>query len=429
MTKKNILAEIEKQFDELFVKYGYPEIRKLDTNIDIIKNDMETYGLCILEQPFDGDNDCLTNVLRNYIKELSLHLFGIANPMDNQKFCEIYDICKNKYNNFSQEEQILASLSYWFNSSNGFGNCSFKFMFFQYTDNNISAKINKEKVFLDRNPFHRHNLEFLLHQPILWDILKKLHSNETEIKPMVSWDSGKIRFYDKKSKATKPVLTRRHRDVYRVNDISIDRIQAMLVMQHTGAVSLGWSMYSHNNVIQKLIYRYLKKEPNNFAIMTDEALAKILDKYWISFNKGFVIWKQETFHYEGMCSDIANNEFLYRLQSFTQPPTALDKFSFRFCLGSQIPINLNKKELKRLAIIVSHGYQPSIYGDKNKNNKYGYNTVDKKTTQYKIPRNQTDYELCELDKLKNVLKSSNSINEYISELDNTNPLLLEMFGI
>jgi hypothetical protein len=74
----------------------------------------------------------------------------------------------------------------------------------------------------------------------MWHILKEFYPKSQKI--MMSWDSQKIRFFDTgrgkipNKPPCKPAMTIRHHDIYEYGGDPLDRIQAMLMMQHQTAI-------------------------------------------------------------------------------------------------------------------------------------------------------------------------------------------------
>jgi hypothetical protein len=241
---------------------------------------------------------------------------------------------------------------------------------------------------------------------------------------MVSWDSTKLRLYHKE--ATKPGLTKRHKDVYNYDGKELDRKQAMIIKQETGAISLGWVPFSHKKEIQEELQKYFNKSPDKFSSVEDPELNKVIDKYWRSYDECFVIWEQQTIHYE--CSPLIMNDYLI-YNSFNQPIFNIKKLSIRVVIGTQQPKGLNNKQLKQLAIISEYGYTPAIYNNKNKGTMIASNTVNKKTTQYRIAREPkiTENEIYEKYKREyDEIIDNNNIDIYIEKIPK---VLKELYGI
>lgn len=376
------------------------------------------YGFAHIENVYKQKEQ--KSLYKAVIEELSLHIFDLENPRDNEEFEIEYKRIQNKYPELTKEEQKLATLTLWWNSENGFGNASFRFLFYQFLETKKIPKfdIDGEKIYFDRNPFHRIDLQILERNPKLWEILKSFHPPG---EAMVSFDSQKIRFQErgrnqsKTHKSTEPVFTKRHRDIYKKNEIEIDRKQAMLIRQHPEAISLGWVMFSNDEKIYKLIEKYLGVEKYNFGSVEDKELNKIIDKYWRAPLNGFVIWDTHTIHYEGNPDEDRKFKNLDK--------TNYDKFSNRICIGTNQPISLSRKALYQLAYLSEHGFQPVIYGNHNKNTNVSINIVDSKTTMWKHPRQMSENEKIELKEAKD---DYDNVEDFV---DNLPDIVKEFYGI
>lgn len=427
MSEQELLTQISDRFDELYRRYGDGPIRtqkEIDENPRILHDDFHRYGYAVID---DALNDAaFKQNQQSIIQELSLHLFNVPNPFENLTFKEEYGRIEKKYPNLTDEEKILATLTCWWNSSNGFGNSSFRFLYLQFLANNPLIQIGETDIEFSRNPWHRHSLRLLYNHPKLWNILKSFHPEASQ--PMVSWDSQKVRFQDtgrplsKINKSTQPTLTVPHRDIYLNDGILIDRVQAMLISQSPNAISLGWVLFSHDSVIQKLSSMLLNKKPDGFSTVTHQGLIDIMNKYWRAPLRGFVLWKQETVHYEG------EPDVNRKLKEFKQTPQNLPLFSFRVAIGSHVPINLSQTERIQLAYLAEAGWCPEIYlknKPHNKGTNVNYNVVNRKSTQYMVPRQLTP---SEEQSLKSVTEdySTGSYATYIAGLPG---LMKEFYGV
>lgn len=387
-SKKSLLEQIEQALESAYLKYGEPKALSLkNLTPEQAKKDLATWGLVVIKDPIKKDKwDVYKQLLA---VELSEHLFQIPDPMKNKEYKEEFKLMKATYPTTNMGTLMLKSFAKWWSPKYGFGNSNFRFLFFQAENEPISFKIGDNDIFFSRNPIHRWNLRLLASEPKLWEILKSFHPPN---KAMISWDSTKVRINHKD--ATKPQLTQRHRDVYNYEGKAIDRKQAMLIQQEEGAISLGWVIFSHLPKIQKLISKYLDKTPDKFSIVEDPDLNKILDKYWRSTEGGFVIWEQQTIHYEGQPTELSN--YFAKLKSFSQPKDTNYLISIRAVVGSHQPFNLSDEELEKLAFLSEKGLCPAIYDNPNKNTNISVNTVNKKSTRWKQKRDQGAVELEEL---------------------------------
>ena len=384
--KKKLLKQIATAFEEAYAKHGEPIARSISES-DLIPTDLERWGMAIIKDPVSDGS--WNNYLQLIACELSEHLFGYDDPFLNEEFNQEFSTVEKKFPNEETETQMLRSFGKWWNSSNGFGNSNFRFLFFQYQDDPPHFQIGKEDIVFSRNPFHRWNIRLLGSEPKLWEILKSFHPKE---KAMISWDSAKIRINH--PKATKAALTKRHRDVYNYEGHPIDRKQAMLIKQDPGAISLGWVIYSHLPKIQKLLAQYFGKLPDKFSVVEDPELNKIIDKYWRATDGGFVIWEQPTIHYEAQPT--ASVDYISKFKSFTQPTSTNDLISIRVVIGTHQPHKLDQQELKQLAYLSEKGFCPAIYNNPNKGTAVSVNTVNKKSTQWRKTRTPGTVESTEL---------------------------------
>jgi hypothetical protein len=423
-SENSLLQQIQARFEELYRIHGELPLRSLADVIahpNLIKEDFETYGFGVIQdalrmEPFERNQ-------RNLIRELSLFIFNTEDPFKNADFVIDYERIRKKYPRLSELDQQLASLSSWWNSTTGFGNASFRFIYFQFLNENPRFQIGSEDIEFSHNPIHRWSLRLMEEHPELWTILKSFHRPEEH--PMISYDSQKIRFFDmgrplsKISKATKPLLTVPHRDVYMNDGVVINRVQAMLIHQDPNAISLGWILFSHDPIIQQLTSLLLTKKIEGFSTIKNERLIEIMKSYWRA-PAGFVVWNQETIHYEGIPSSDR------KLQAFEQTPVSLCRFSYRIAIGTHIPIRLTTESLYQLAYLCENGFCPEIYL-KNKPNNRGtnvaLNVVNRKTTQYMVPRAKT---FAEIASLQNINYTPETINQTITALP---PIIREFYGI
>ena len=375
-SKQELLKQISTAFEKAYAESGEPQARTLETSPEQIQQDLEMWGLAIIKDPISDDS--WNNYLQLISCELSEHLFGYDDPFLNDEYNQEYAKVEKKFPIESIEVQMLRAFGKWWNSSSGFGNSNFRFLYFQYQANPPSFQIGEQEIIFSRNPFHRWSLRLLATEPKLWEILKSFHPED---KAMVSWDSAKVRINH--PKATKAELTKRHRDVYNYDGHPIDRKQAMLIKQDPGAISLGWVMYSHLPKIQKLFAKYFGKKPDKFSLVEDPELNKIIDKYWRATDGGFVLWEQPTIHYEAQPT--GSTEYIAKFKSFTQKGVT-DLISIRVVIGTHQPHQLDQQELQQLAYLSEKGYCPAIYNNPNKGKAVAVNTVNKKSTQWRKER-------------------------------------------
>lgn len=424
-TEDNLLQQIQSRFDELFALHGEIPSRTMsdiNSNPNLLKDDFNKYGFAIISDALKSD--AFERNQEALIRELSLHLFNTQDPLNNEDFVKDYHRITKKYPNLSILDQKIATLSSWWNAHNGFGNCNFRFLYFRFLKNNPMFQIDTENIEFSRNPFHRWSLRLMAEHPDIWNILKSFHGPDDH--PMISWDSQKIRFQDtgrplsNVSKSTKPTLTTPHRDVYINDGVSLDRIQAMLIQQDPRAIALGWVMFSHDPIIQQLTSLLLNKKSDGFSTINNERLIEIMGKYWRAPLGGFVVWKQETVHYEGIPTSDR------KLQSFDQTSDSLNHFSYRIVMGTHIPVGLTPQALKQLAFLCEHGWCPEIYlknKSHNRGTKVAINVVNRKTTQYAIPRTMSHVEITNLE---NINYNPDHIDQTIHSLPE---IIKEFYGL
>lgn len=414
--KKDLLHKIKAKFRYYEEKYGQPPTY---TNADMKPKDMQEslrkFGIFYCKDPVS--NDALDEAREAIIVEMSMHIFNTDDPMTNTDFASKYKEIKKLYPDVPKDKRILMTLSCWWKPEFGFGNSNFRFLYYQYMEKEDTPvfDIGDKPLYVERNPYHRHNLRLMESNPKLWKMLRASHKTGQVV---LSWDSAKVRFYDSRvCKSTKPAMTPRHRDIYG----DLDRTQAMILDQEPGSVLLGFVIFSHHRSIQKLIAQYLDMEPKGFSKGLEQhpELAEILDKYWRAPRKGFVIWNQGTFHYEGVPTDTTKR--LKRLKTVSGDSESLRHLSIRWVIGTHVVHKIDKQDLRKLAILSEAGYQPLIYNSQwNKGHPVQKNVVNTKFTQWKHPRKPTKWELRELRRAKRNLKKD--------RLD-LNKLELAMYGI
>lgn len=393
--KIELLNKIEQAFESAYLKYGEPpSIQLQNVTPEIFKNYLDTWGIINIDDVYNNE-DARKNYQR-VIREMSLNIFSDANPHNNATYETEFKRISEKYPNFTNEEKELATITLWWNSKNGFGNSSFRFLFHQFTrDEDVpSIEIGGEKISLSWNPYHRLTLRVLDDYPMLWELLKSNHAPKTA---MISWDSQKIRFQEVgrgqtkgDQKSTKPGVTLRHRDLYSYGGKDVDRLQAMLVNQDPEAIALGWTLFAHLPEIRDLLDQYFGTKNSGFTSVEDPMLNPIIDKYWRAPLRGFVAWSTYSIHYEGK----ATADRKYERAPINSD---LDKISNRIVMGPHSVVDIDQDGLTKLALLSEYGYQPSIYKNRNKNTKVTINVVNKKTTQYMVPRERTNYEIASLE--------------------------------
>jgi len=390
--KQKLLAEISAAFEDAYQEYGEPQARTLaEASPEQIQQDLEMWGLAIIKDPISIDN--WNSYFQLIACELSEHLFGCDDPFLNEEYNQEFAKVEEKAPHDSTEIQMLRAFGKWWNSSNGFGNSNFRFLYFQYQADPPTFKVGEETIVFSRNPFHRWGLRLLAAEPKLWEILKSFHPKN---KAMVSWDSVKVRVNH--PQATKSALTKRHRDVYNYDGHPIDRKQAMLINQEPNAISLGWVIFSHLPNIQKLLTKYFGKKPDKFSSVEDPELNKIIDKYWRGIGGGFVVWEQLVIHYEAQPTQPLDH--ITKFKSFSQPKSTADLISIRVVIGTHQPHQLDQEELQQLAYLAEKGYCPAIYNNPNRGTTVSVNTVNKKSTQWRKERTPTALEEKELQEAK-----------------------------
>ncbi len=440
-SKTSLIQKIDQKFQKLFNKHGYPPIHTID-NIDqqICLDNLKIYGVYIVEA-FDQ------SIYINYIEQLCYQLYSIIfdiyldpqtstfDYFTHNDYVLEYHRMKKKYKDVfdHHSELVLATLCNFWNSSSGFGNSSFRFIYMQFLDNNPTFNIDAigKPIEFNLNLIHRFNIRLLASYPQIWQLFKSIYGDH---KPIVSWDSTKVRFQDtgkingvgmsKITKATATTTTTRHHDIY---DDDIQRIQAMIIMQHKDAVSLGWTMFSNNPKIRSYIKEYLGSEYKGFHSINDPELSNILDKYWIAPHQGFVMWDQATYHYEGV---VVNNDCNMRIfGGIKASPDQLRRFSILAAIGTHVPTELSSIALKQLCFLSEKGWLPEVYIHDKKNNLHTSiikNMVNVKSSQWKKPRTIKPNEKEQLMHVAATYHTNDSIDQFIGTLD---PHILNMYGI
>lgn len=444
--KSAILVEIERTFDELYATYGEPLPHTLSSiSTAECQADLETYGLYLVGDTFRPELYRFN--LLNLSRELYTIIFDVAFPLDvtlehliaypNPEFQAEFTRISTKYRGVFTElgEFVLAALTSFWNSSHGFGNSNFRFIYRAFVDTNPQFAIDgiETAIEFNSNPIHRVDLRLLAYYPQLWELLKSLYP---EGRPMVSWDSQKVRFQDtgklngvglsKISKATAPTMTARHHDIYTYGGTEMDRVQAMLISQHPNAVALGYVLFSNHPRIRTLLQAYFGREKPNFGSVEDADLNPILDKYWRAPLNGFIIWSQPTIHYEGLALNIPSTH-LRRYGGSKATPESLRCFSFRAVIGTHTPIELSPRALKQLCFLSEQGWLPEIYKHKKHNagTPIQKNLVNSKSTQYFKARTMTTTEDASLTLIRPYY-TPESIDIFVESLP---PIIREMYGL
>lgn len=411
---ERLLHKINSRFEELYETYGEPpenffsESQQISLGVDI-QSDLSIYGIHFtsFKEGSQRQKRLYQDNLHEINKAMHLFIYETSEPTEDSE-AALASVRKTfSSSDFDENELRLAGLCSRWNSTSGFGNSSFRFLYGQFTDaESPKYVIAGEPVEFSYNPFHKINLDLLASLPEVWTSLKEVY---TETNPMVSWDSQKVRFWDKSFKnATLPTLTKRHRDIYAKGDgTELDRKQAMIIFERpkpkTTPVSLGFVLFSNDRLIRKYIAMYFGKEGKGFSSVEDEKLNVVLDKWWRTLKNGLVVWDQSTIHYEGVPQDIASQPYLRKLATdvFGDPlPEAtlskgvlyhqhLSEPSFRAVVGTHTPHKLTQEDLVSLASLAIQDRCPEIYTKNRSHNKGSIvdsNVVNHKSTQFMRPR-------------------------------------------
>lgn len=321
-----------------------------------------------------------------------------------------FELCKsnfvqafeNMFGEILSEEQKIAirtdisNMDQYRNSKNGFGNSSFGYLSKQFVKKDLTPKStlpNGEEIFLAHNACHsKVNLQLLANDPHLAAILLAM----THIDGMVSWDCTKFASNPrpKPKTMTEQDLTKVHFDVYGGEDAVSegDRYQVLIVREEK--IKLGYVPHSHDPTIQKLIATYLGK-PNFFSRrgfigISDKHLIKIFEKEWIAPpTNSMVMWMPTVIHFEAEASEIVEEAEFHK---FVSNLNLGNQTRWRFVVGVHKPQNLSREDLVELARLSEHDIIPDFYFNINKGKKVFANIKNAKTTQWKIPREQSEAE-------------------------------------
>lgn len=412
---KRYASKIEERMKELHDTYGEPthntfkESGSFSLDIDIQK-DLGVYGVHFtsFEHGSHRQKRIYNENLKSVVKLMHLFIYETEEETPESKAALAHVTKTLKALNFTDLELQFAALCSKWNSKAGFGNSSFRFLFGQFIDKNLSPKftIAGQAVEFSYNPFHQINLDLLASIPEIFTSFKELYP---ESNPMISWDSQKARFMHSSFKdATAPTLTGRHRDIYAKDDgTELDRKQAMVILERpnpkTTPISLGYVLFSNDHKVRKYLAKFFKKEYNKFSSVDHPLLNPIFDRYWRSLKNGLVVWDQSTIHYEAVPEELPGNRLLYRIatdKDGTPYPEAsqskgklhnehLPEPNFRAVIGTHTPYKLSRDDLLSLASLSLQGWCPEIYTHNRPNNKRTVvdgNVVNHKTTQFAVPR-------------------------------------------
>merc|ERR1712137_627614 len=280
----------------------------------------------------------------------------------------------------------------------GHGNASFGYYYKQFLNTSEYPTLNLQgdTIRFDHNPIHaKVNLELISHADNLHSLAILL--GLTHVDGMVSWDSVKFATNPKpKPKTmTKQTLTQLHIDHY---SSSINRYQAIDNLD--GAVKLFFVPGTNCEEVQQLFCRIAKKqlfkEQGYKQIHNiDKRLTEVLWKHAIApppFAR--VIWKSGTVHFEGQACDHPLPEedpfsLCFSCVGLKDVPNAQ---RFRFVIGTHKSL-LTQTSLQKLAIAAERGLCPAVYASINRNTCVDRNIVNRKSTQWKIPRTIATQEL------------------------------------
>ena len=430
-SSSEICQKIENEFARLYEKYGSPPVYTLPELEECddeerkrkVEESLEIYGVFFIDY---YSQDIYEYNLEVISLELYRVIFGDLDEADNEEYRQELARITKKYKFSCKDEYKVVALSSYWNSKHGFGNASFRFFYMQFLENDPTFKIDgiDKEIEFNYNPIHRHNLRLLQMCPQFWELMKSLYDTNV----MVSWDSQKVRFFDTgrgqgPEKSTRPTLTQRHHDIYTYGGKALDRLQSMLIMQHDNAIALGFVPFSHRSRVRRYISSLLGGEKSMFGLVEHEELNGILDRYWRAPKNGFVIWKQETVHFEG----VPKSKGYLRRISDEKEVDHLSYLSFRAVIGVHTPQELGREALRELCYLSEYGFLPEIYKNKKsgKDTPISYNLVNAKSTRYMIPREMTSIE-------KRILKylRKHYNREEIDETVKSLPVIIrEMYGI
>lgn len=309
------------------------------------------------------------------------------------------------------------------NSKNGQGNASFGYYYKQYLkdEDYPKYKIGKDEIKFDHNPVHaKVNLELLCHPDNRHSLAILL--GITHLQGIISWDSVKFATNPrpKPKTMTKQQLTPMHIDHYS-NEIS--RYQAIDNVD-SGNIKLffipGSNRIEFRDLLCKIANQKIFDCYGYKQVGFNEKLKELLCKFAIAPPPmARIIWKSGTVHFEGnsnLASKFRDNSPFAGCYSCLNLNDVPNCQRFRFVIGNHLPTQLEQSDLMKLAIIAERGLCPAIYGSVNKGTCVDKNIVNRKTTQYKIPRTITTDELQYLrDKLLEIPATEEKLVEALQE--------------
>ena len=400
-----LLTAIGKEYVEKEVKFviDCKDLKELSA-IKLAKQNMDDYGFIIL---------------KNAISEASIQK---ALKDTGNCICETWkETLKGHPNTIKLlKSGQLSAFNEFRNSANGCGNAGFAYFFKQFPEKQHypTLKIGGKTVYFDINPFYNKvNVELLCHPDNLHSTFLLLAL--THVQGFVSWDSVKYTNLPKpKPKTmTKSGMTEMHIDHYRDNT---ERYQA--IDNNDGLIKLFFVPGSSDPRVQSIIAK-LARNPNFYSQYgfksvhnISPALREVFIKHAVAPPKrSRIIWKSGVVHFEGRAKPALLNHPVFPgccpCQSVSEEP---NQTRLRFLVGTQLGPNLSTDALLQLAIAANRGLCPAIYNNINDSTPVGLNTVNKKSTQWKVPRQVSQEESTDLqNRIANIPATASKANEQV----------------
>lgn len=404
------------------------KLSQLDSEITTVehvkqaKKILEEHGFIIIRNSISIES----------LKEAKINIGSSINDMWHEFLSDKPDIRKRL------NKGDLDCFQQYRNSSSGQGNASFGYYYKQFlpTEDYPKMMVEGEEISFDHNSVYGNvNLPLLMHSDNIHSLAIML--SLTHVHGAISWDSVKYSTNPrpKPKTMTKQTITPMHIDHYgneleRYQAIDNDDQQIKLFFvpgSHSKEVHKLLEEISGKNIFESHGYKQIKGISNE--------LNDILWRYAIAPPpRGRIIWKSGTIHFEGVAKnkpEPSGNPFegCYRCQGIQEVPNAR---RFRFVIGPHQPLNLSQKSMKRLAIAAERGLCPAVYSGINGNTQVGKNIVNRKTTQYKVPRSFTEEEKTKLhSKLTDIPSEDNSDEELNTLLNKVIPSKMKrlLYGV
>lgn len=275
------------------------------------------------------------------------------------------------------------------NVTHGFGNSSFSYFFKHPPTEYAVTNICGDETYFDLNSVYSDvNLELLSHEDNRHITALILAFGGPGC--MISWDSVKQASNPrpKPKSMTRQILTAPHIDIY---GAELKR-QQMIINADTGPTKLFFVPGSHRSEVKELISKILRKpsmyDSNGFISINDSELLSVLKKFAVAASPySFVTWNSGIVHFEGRAAADKTYRGVYPFEDFTDTPNCE---RLRFIVGTQCPMELDRKALIKLALLAEQGLIPGPYV---RNSSIVHkNCVHLKSTQWKKKRQLTEEE-------------------------------------